>query len=136
MSSPAIASDEVKDCFCSICENQVDADTNTATVLILYVCIYKQHALLTLANDGTILAIFADPGLRWPRSVHVTPAGQVLVSGLQSYTTLQVDIERMRKLTSLATRRDGVEYPWSACYSNTTLSIIVLDTGATSPITP
>ncbi|KAH3895297.1 hypothetical protein DPMN_019458 [Dreissena polymorpha] len=83
------------------------------------------NKLLTLARDGTLLATYTDPALVRPDGLHVTPAGQVLVCGWQSHTVLQVGWEGQSKLTKLATREDGVRFPWSVCYSSTTSSIIV-----------
>ncbi|KAH3733229.1 hypothetical protein DPMN_039654 [Dreissena polymorpha] len=81
--------------------------------------------LLTLARDGTVLAIFRDQFMALLSGLHVTPAGQVLVCGCQSFTILQVDWEGKSKLATLATCMDEVWWPWSVCYSSTTSSIIV-----------
>ncbi|KAH3714908.1 hypothetical protein DPMN_057610 [Dreissena polymorpha] len=71
----------------------------------LYVTNPSKHKLLTLARDGCVIAIFADLELISPTSVHVTPAGQVLVSGGDSHTILQIDSKGIRKLATLATGR-------------------------------
>ena len=86
---------------------------------------YRQHKLLTLARDGTLLATYTDPALVYPRGLHVTPAGQVLVCGYWPATVLQVGWEGESKLATLATQEDGLRYPVSVCYSSTTSSIIV-----------
>ncbi|KAH3896602.1 hypothetical protein DPMN_020780 [Dreissena polymorpha] len=91
----------------------------------LYIISHYQPKLLTLARDGTLLATYSVPALEYLRSLHVTPAGQVLVCGLLSDTVLQVDREGQSKLTTLATWEDGVVWPRSVCYSSTTSSIIV-----------
>jgi len=91
----------------------------------LYISSLQQDKLLTLARDGTLLATYTDPALEWPRGLHVTPAGQVLVCGCWSHTVLQVGWEGQSKLTTLATEEDGVRGPRSVCYSSTTSSIIV-----------
>ncbi|XP_052251438.1 uncharacterized protein LOC127858383 [Dreissena polymorpha] len=92
----------------------------------LYIASYWQNKLLTLARDGTLLAILTDQNLGEPSGLHVTPAGQVLVCGWMSHTILQVDGEGKRKLTIVAKgERDGVEDPESVCFSSTTSSIIV-----------
>ncbi|KAH3784350.1 uncharacterized protein LOC127841687 [Dreissena polymorpha] len=91
----------------------------------LYITSRDQNKLLTLARDGTLLATFTDPALEWPRGLHVTPAGQVLVCGHWPHTVLQVGWEGESKLATLATREDGVWGPRSVCYSSTTSSIIV-----------
>ncbi|KAH3881998.1 hypothetical protein DPMN_005927 [Dreissena polymorpha] len=72
----------------------------------LYITNYRQHKLLTLARDGTLLATYTDPALRGP-------SGQVLVCGGLSQTILHVDSE------------GKMWYPRSVCYSSTTSSIIV-----------
>ncbi|KAH3895940.1 hypothetical protein DPMN_020109 [Dreissena polymorpha] len=92
----------------------------------LYITSPDQNKLLTLARDGTLLASYTDPALEWPRCLHVTPAGQVLVCEYWPPTVLQVGWEGESKLTTLATQeRDGVRWPESVCYSSTTSSIIV-----------
>ncbi|XP_052251504.1 uncharacterized protein LOC127858407 [Dreissena polymorpha] len=91
----------------------------------LYITNFPQDKLLTLARDGSVLSIFMDPELEWPNCVHVTPAGQVLLCGRCSKTILQVDSQGSRKLATLATKRDGLLFPWSVCYNSTTDSIIV-----------
>ncbi|XP_052268729.1 uncharacterized protein LOC127870111 [Dreissena polymorpha] len=73
----------------------------------LYITSYWQHKLLTLARDGTLLATYTDPALEWPRGLHVTPAGQVLVCGYWSDTVQQVGWEGQSKLANLATHEDG-----------------------------
>ncbi|KAH3749329.1 hypothetical protein DPMN_183825 [Dreissena polymorpha] len=92
----------------------------------LYISNYSDDKLLTLARDGSVLATFTDPALQCPLGIHVTPAGQVLVSGWGSNTILQVDSEGKRKLATLATHEDGVESPRSVCYNRHTSSIIIL----------
>ncbi|KAH3771866.1 uncharacterized protein LOC127845207 [Dreissena polymorpha] len=91
----------------------------------LYISNNTQHKLLTLARDGSVLATFTDHALQAPTGIHVTPAGQVLVSGGGSNTILQVDSEGKRKLATLGTEEDGVVKPWSVCYNRHTASIIV-----------
>ncbi|KAH3796768.1 hypothetical protein DPMN_150339 [Dreissena polymorpha] len=84
--------------------------------------------LITLARDGSVLATFRDPELTYPNSVHVTPAGQVLVC-YKSFNgpILQVHREGNRKLATLAQLRYGLGIMKSAsvCYNSTTSSIIV-----------
>ncbi|XP_052239899.1 uncharacterized protein LOC127850681 isoform X3 [Dreissena polymorpha] len=92
----------------------------------LYITIISYpYKLLTLARDGTLLATYSDPALVPPSGLHVTPAGQVLVCGHLYHTVLQVGWEGQSKLTTLATREDGVWWPEAVCYSSTTSSIIV-----------
>ncbi|KAH3693406.1 hypothetical protein DPMN_080838 [Dreissena polymorpha] len=91
----------------------------------LYITNWYHDKLLTLARDGTLLATYSDPARVWPRGLHVTPAGQVLVCGWGSHTVLQVGWEGKSKLANLATQEDGVRRPSSVCYSSTTSSIIV-----------
>ncbi|KAH3693153.1 hypothetical protein DPMN_192555 [Dreissena polymorpha] len=88
----------------------------------LYITNFNQDNVLTLARDGSVLSIFTDPELPRPTCVHVTPAGQVLVCGPDSYNILQIDSKGSRKLATLATKRDGL---WSVCYNSNTDSIIV-----------
>ncbi|KAH3896583.1 hypothetical protein DPMN_020761 [Dreissena polymorpha] len=59
----------------------------------LYITSYYKNKLLTLARDGTLLATYSDTSRGWPRGLHVTPAGQVLVCGYWSQTVLQVGWE-------------------------------------------
>ncbi|XP_052231846.1 uncharacterized protein LOC127845152 [Dreissena polymorpha] len=91
----------------------------------LYIINLSQNKLLTLARDGSVLATFTDHALQDPNGLHVTPAGQVLVSVWGSNTILQVDSEGKRKLATLATKEDGVVEPETVCYNRHTASIIV-----------
>ncbi|XP_052253209.1 uncharacterized protein LOC127859742 [Dreissena polymorpha] len=91
----------------------------------LYITSPDRHKLLTLAKDGSILATFMDPAVKFLTGLHVTPAGQVLVCGLDSKNIIQVDSKGCMKLATLATRSDGVEGPFSVCYNRITDSIIV-----------
>ncbi|XP_052260793.1 uncharacterized protein LOC127864941 [Dreissena polymorpha] len=91
----------------------------------LYIISSWHNKLLTLARDGTLLATYSDTALVRPYGLHVTPAGQVLVCGYWSDTVLQVGWEGESKLSTLATKEDGVWGPRSVCYSSTTSSIIV-----------
>ncbi|KAH3870197.1 hypothetical protein DPMN_033379 [Dreissena polymorpha] len=91
----------------------------------LYITSYYKNKLLTLARDGTLLATYSDPALEWPHGLHVTPAGQVLVCGHRPHTVLQVGWKGESKLATLATKKEGVMWPLSVCYSSTTSSIIV-----------
>ncbi|XP_052237683.1 uncharacterized protein LOC127848996 [Dreissena polymorpha] len=91
----------------------------------LYITNSTCNQLLTLTRDGSVLSIFNDPELAWPMCVHVTPKGQVLVCGTKSNTILQIDSTGKHKLSTLATRRDGLQGPNSVFYSSNTDSIIV-----------
>ncbi|KAH3771555.1 protein PML-like [Dreissena polymorpha] len=91
----------------------------------LYIINCPQQKLLTLARDGSVLATFTDHALQLLNGLHVTPAGQVLVSANGSNTILQVDSEGKRKLATLGTKEDGVVEPISVCYNRHTASIIV-----------
>ncbi|XP_052235319.1 uncharacterized protein LOC127847445 [Dreissena polymorpha] len=91
----------------------------------IYVTNYRQHKLLTLATDGTLISTFMDPELQNPRGVHVTPAGQVLVCGRISENVIQVDREGKKKLATLASQSDGLSKPFSVCYNTNTHQLIV-----------
>ncbi|KAH3737252.1 hypothetical protein DPMN_043835 [Dreissena polymorpha] len=70
------------------------------------------------------MAPFEDPELPLPRVLHVTPAGQLLVSGWLSGTIIQVDSEGKR-LATLTTKSNEVCKPLSVCYSRHTSPIFV-----------
>ncbi|KAH3739636.1 hypothetical protein DPMN_046290 [Dreissena polymorpha] len=91
----------------------------------IYVTNYTQHKLHTLATDGTLISTFMDPDLQNPKSVCVTPAGQVLVCGNSCNTVIQVDHEGKKKLATLASQKDGLSKPSSVCYNTNTNQIIV-----------
>ncbi|XP_052267088.1 uncharacterized protein LOC127868936 isoform X2 [Dreissena polymorpha] len=92
----------------------------------IYVTNNRQHKLLTLAKDGTVISTFTDTELRGPSGVHVTPAGQVLVCGFASNTVIQVDREGKKKIATLATEKDGIKkYPRSVFYNQKSGSVIV-----------
>ncbi|KAH3717361.1 hypothetical protein DPMN_060147 [Dreissena polymorpha] len=86
---------------------------------------HSHNKVLTLARDGTVLQTFTDPDLQHPRGIHVTALGQVLVCGESSSTIIQLDGEGKKKLATLATRKDGLNYPHSVFYNRSTASIIV-----------
>ncbi|XP_052235084.1 uncharacterized protein LOC127847291 isoform X2 [Dreissena polymorpha] len=93
----------------------------------LYITQYPQHKLLILARDGSVLATFTDPALQFPRCIHVTPAGQVLVCGeiFANPFILQVDSAGKRKLATLGMEKNCLLTPESICYNRHTASIIV-----------
>ncbi|KAH3794185.1 hypothetical protein DPMN_147716 [Dreissena polymorpha] len=84
-----------------------------------------RYQLLTVAMDGTVLVSFTDPELLTPVGLLVTSAGQVLVCDVKSHNIIQMDSDGGRKLSTLATKMDGVENALSVCYSSTTSLIIV-----------
>ncbi|KAH3749518.1 hypothetical protein DPMN_184016 [Dreissena polymorpha] len=84
-----------------------------------------QHKLLTLATDGTLLSTFTDPDLKWPNGVRVTPSGQVIVCGSDTDTVIQVDREGRKKLTTLASQKEGLSSHSSVCYISNSHQIIV-----------
>ncbi|KAH3754149.1 hypothetical protein DPMN_188811 [Dreissena polymorpha] len=115
--------------ICKIYEDKSDTYTVCKCAVspagdMLYIINYFQNKLLTLARDGSVLANFTDHALQESNGVHVTPAGQVLVSGWLS-TILQVNSEGKKKLATLATKEEGVLKPMSVCYNRHTASIIV-----------
>ncbi|KAH3704089.1 hypothetical protein DPMN_079144 [Dreissena polymorpha] len=91
----------------------------------LYITSPYEHKLLTLAKDGSILATFMDPAVKFLTGLHVTSAGQVIVCGWDSKNIIQVDSKGSMKLATLATQRDGLKGPYSVCYNRITDSIIV-----------
>ncbi|XP_052265698.1 uncharacterized protein LOC127868122 [Dreissena polymorpha] len=91
----------------------------------IFVTNYTNNKLLTLAKDGARLLTFTDSDLQNPHSLHVTPAGQVLVCAYASKTVIQVDHEGRKKLATLASKTDGVSKPLSVCYNTNTDQIIV-----------
>ncbi|XP_052283878.1 uncharacterized protein LOC127880597 [Dreissena polymorpha] len=111
-----------------IYEEKSDSDTVymcavSPTGDTLYITNASQDKLLTLASDGSVLAIFTDAVD--PGAVHVTPAGQVLLCGCSSHIILQVNSKGRRKLATLATQEDGIQSPVSICYNRHTACIIV-----------
>ncbi|XP_052235686.1 uncharacterized protein LOC127847672 isoform X4 [Dreissena polymorpha] len=91
----------------------------------IFVTNFAHDKVITLARDGTVLCTFTDPELVWPRGIHVTAQGQVLVCGGESGNILQLDGEGKKKLATLATRSDGLHLPLSVCYNRSSTSIIV-----------
>ncbi|XP_052265799.1 uncharacterized protein LOC127868186 isoform X1 [Dreissena polymorpha] len=89
----------------------------------IYVTNYDQHKLLTLTTDGNLISSFADPELKEPYGVHITPAGQVLVCGYTSGTVIQVDHDGKKNLATLLSQKDGL--PLSVCFNSNKNSIIL-----------
>ncbi|XP_052220268.1 uncharacterized protein LOC127837350 isoform X2 [Dreissena polymorpha] len=92
---------------------------------MIYVTIYNQNKLFTLATDGSLIYTFTNPELQFPWGVHVTPDRHVLCCAYRSNTVLQVDHEGKKKLATLASQRDGLFHPVSVCYNRQTHQIIV-----------
>ncbi|KAH3707255.1 hypothetical protein DPMN_066654 [Dreissena polymorpha] len=91
----------------------------------IYVTNRGQHKLLTLAIDGTLISTFNYPELKYPRGVHVTPAGQVLVC--TSKNVIQVNREGKKKLATLLSQKDD-DQTLSICY-NKYIDRITVGTG-------
>ncbi|XP_052231811.1 uncharacterized protein LOC127845132 [Dreissena polymorpha] len=91
----------------------------------IFVTNNDHNKVLTLARDEALLCTFTDPDLQSPCGINVTAQGQVLVCGELSKTLLQLDGEGRKKLATLATSRDGLNFPRSVCYNRSTASIIV-----------
>ena len=91
----------------------------------IFVANFSHKKVLTLDRDGTLLHTFTDPDLQYPRGIHVTDLGQVLVCGHGSHNIIQLDGEGKKKLATIATERDGLHLPESLCYNTSTASIIV-----------
>ncbi|KAH3749511.1 hypothetical protein DPMN_184009 [Dreissena polymorpha] len=60
-----------------------------------------------------------------PSGLLVTPLGQVIVCGFDSFTVIQVDREGRKKLATLASQREGLIFPVSVCYNSNSHQIIV-----------
>ncbi|XP_052230959.1 uncharacterized protein LOC127844604 isoform X3 [Dreissena polymorpha] len=91
----------------------------------IFVTNNDHRKVLTLARDGSVLCTFTDPDLQRPLGIHVTAQGQMLMCGGLSNTFLQLHGEGRKKLSTLATKRDGLFVPQSVCYNRSTASIIV-----------
>ncbi|XP_052235704.1 uncharacterized protein LOC127847679 isoform X2 [Dreissena polymorpha] len=91
----------------------------------IFVTNFIHDKVITLARDGTVICTFTDPDLEFPRGIHVTAKGQVLVCGYLSDTILQLDGEGKKKLTTLVTSKDGLCKPVSVFYNRSSSSIIV-----------
>ncbi|KAH3842485.1 uncharacterized protein LOC127876453 [Dreissena polymorpha] len=91
----------------------------------IYVINSDHHKLLTLSPDGTLISTFTDPELVHPWGVHVTPVGQVVVCGFTSYSLIQMDREGRRKIATVATKKDVMDFPMSVCYNINRNTIIV-----------
>ncbi|XP_052779410.1 uncharacterized protein LOC128216785 isoform X2 [Mya arenaria] len=91
----------------------------------IYITNSSKHQLITLDNKGNKLALLTDPDMKHPTGVHVTPAGHVFVCCEGSNTVLQVDNDGKKKLTTLASKRDGLNKPRDLFFSSRTFSLIV-----------
>ncbi|KAH3750258.1 uncharacterized protein LOC127847675 [Dreissena polymorpha] len=91
----------------------------------IFVTNSAQGKVITLARDGTVICTFNDLELVWPRGIHVTAQGQVLVCGHFSHIILQLDGEGKKKMAHLVTWSDGLFDPMSVCYNRSSSSIIV-----------
>ncbi|KAH3844745.1 hypothetical protein DPMN_087007 [Dreissena polymorpha] len=72
--------------------------------------------------DGTVLSSLEDPALQWPRCIHMSETGQLLVCGY-SNNVFQVDGEG--GLVTLASDQDGLNGTESVYYIARTGMLIV-----------
>lgn len=91
----------------------------------IYVLNSDHHLLLTLDSSGQKLSTFSDPALQAPIGVCIADNGSVFVCGWDSDTVLQLDREGSMKMTTLATKDDGICNPQSLCYDRKTQSLLV-----------
>ncbi|WAR01284.1 TRI33-like protein, partial [Mya arenaria] len=69
------------------------------------------NLLVTMDNQGNILATLQDPDFNWPCCVHVSESGHVFVCSYDSHTVVQVDQEGRKKLATLVRKGDGINHP-------------------------
>ncbi|XP_052774291.1 uncharacterized protein LOC128212927 [Mya arenaria] len=92
---------------------------------IIYVINNAKHELVTLNKGGQVLSTLRDPVLQQPSGLCVSTSGHVFVCGQESDTVLQVDREGRQKLATIARNANGLNSPWSVCFSEQTSSLIV-----------
>ncbi|WAR19413.1 hypothetical protein MAR_001251 [Mya arenaria] len=93
----------------------------------LYINDYYNDTLVTVDIQGRVLATLKDENLKGTRCVHVSPSGNVFLCGSTSNTILQVDSEGKHRLTTLATKENGVPVcrPQALCFDSRTSSLLV-----------
>ncbi|XP_052815193.1 uncharacterized protein LOC128242164 [Mya arenaria] len=92
----------------------------------IYICEYTNSKIITIDNNGSILATLEDPDIVRPYGVQVSEGGHVFVCSWRSNTVVQVDQEGKKKLATLVRRRgEGIKYPWAVWYSTHTGRLIV-----------
>ncbi|XP_052815204.1 uncharacterized protein LOC128242173 [Mya arenaria] len=91
----------------------------------IYICDTTNNKIITIDNNGRILATLQDPDIVRPYGVHVSEGGHVFVSSWFSNTVVQIDQEGRKKLATLVRMREGINHPQAVWYSTHTGRLIV-----------
>ncbi|XP_052815203.1 uncharacterized protein LOC128242172 [Mya arenaria] len=91
----------------------------------IYICNFYNDKIITIDNNGSILATLQDPDIVGPYGVQVSEGGHVFVSSCITNTVVQVDQEGRKKLATLVRNGEGINYPQAVWYSTHTGRLIV-----------
>ena len=90
-----------------------------------YITNKNSNILMTLNEQGKLVATLADPDLKFPSGVCVAADGSVLVCCWESQTVLHVDSEGRKKLATIARNCEGVLSPWCLCYDRKSSELLI-----------
>ena len=90
----------------------------------IYVSDRGKSTLTCLNSDGTVVYRYTDQNLEWARGVLTDIEDNVLVCGSSSYN-VQIVTADGRKLSTLLTDKDGIEFPYSVAYKRTDNTLLV-----------
>ena len=88
----------------------------------IYITNRNHDQLITLNKDGTKLSTLTHPGLRDPRSVHVSSLGHVFICCYDWNTVVQVV---GNDVSTLAGEKDGMIKPLGLCFNSSSNTLVV-----------
>lgn len=90
----------------------------------LFITNMDKNCLITMDDDGQILSQLNDPDLQEPTAVCAADNSTVFVYSKKNNTVFQVD-PNLRKITILATDKEGLLYPRCMCFDDKRQRLLV-----------
>lgn len=91
----------------------------------IYITNKTSNLLMTVDEEGKIVATMSDADLKFPSGVCAVGDGSVLVCGYESQTVLHLDPDARKKLATVARNCEGVNNPWCMCYNKITSQLLI-----------
>jgi len=104
-------------------EDTTDTKTTTKCAvsndgLRIYITDADHNRLVTIDNQGNLLATLTDDDMIRPEAVHVTPGGHVFVVCSSSQTVLQISHDGRSKLATVANASHALNIPLCVIYNH------------------
>ena len=93
--------------------------------LRIYITDADHNRLVTIDNQGNLLATLTDDDMIRPEAVHVTPSGHVFVVCSSSQTVLQISHDGRSKLATVANANYALNIPLCVIYSQQNACLLV-----------